>query len=620
MVATCVKTITWHNFLLIRTIECNGCNACLDSKHLCRTSTPIKRVSNASIMKIGTGARLSNMKKRNLDIEKILAQKNKYQKVTDEDSDKIKKDAYLNTIAVDVNRTNHLAKINAEIAKIEKIWAMIQRKMPMINIPNIASDKIAVNKRDTKKTTLNQDELEMIKGIRWNNSLDSIGTLNALLKQLRAMWKRLIITRSNLTKGELGEKLVYDTMINLGLDGEKIRKNVYMLANDGIGKTSETDILFVNKRGVFIFEVKNWGAKGDVLVVTKDGICKNKNGYLFGNEYNQNKNPITQVSRHRRITENLLESKGLTSVNVYPIIVIANYDIEIINESPIKVIRPSLIDNAINTTDNSKEYSLDEQNKILAVIDNGTVKEPTFEIELIGKTENEISSIIDNIYKWYNDEFEWKEKVVRYIEKQIWIKKILWILGKGCLGVLAVVMLVLIFNYLPNTSSNSSDKKQDNKISNKEVKEQQSVTDETTASISEENSKLICNYVYDYIGTYAEPVLDDISAESKHLWASYPLHAENIQISKTVEVYNKDGHSWMIVYFEGDTIADSNYESVHIYGYFIGEDVAYKNDNLESKNLDYAFTISSFSVNNFNHSDIREIQGATGPVHLTMAE
>lgn len=38
-----------------------------------------------------------------------------------------------------------------------------------------------------------------------------------------------------------------------------------------------------------------------------------------------------------------------------------------------------------------------QQNKILAVIDNNTVKEPSFEIELIGKKENEISSIIDEM-------------------------------------------------------------------------------------------------------------------------------------------------------------------------------------------------------------------------------
>lgn len=560
------------------------------------------------------------MRKINLNKEKIIAQKNKYQKVTDEDIDKIKKGAYLNTIAKDVNRTNRLAKINAEISKIENIWAMIQLKMPMIDIPEITADKIAVNKRDTEKITLNQEKLEMIKGIKWNNSLESIGTLNALLKQLRSMWKRLINTRNNLTKGELGEKLVYDTMINLGLSAEMIRKNVYMPANDGIGKTSETDILFVNKRGVFIFEVKNWGGKGDVLVVTKDGICKNKNGYQFGNEYNQNKNPITQVSRHRRITENILESKGLTSVNVYPVIVIANYDIEIINESPIKVIRPSLIDDSINATYNTKEYSLNEQNKILAVIDNSTVKEPLFEIELIEKTENEISSIIDDIYKWYNDEFEWKTQVACYIEQQRKKNQFIWAFAKGGSLVIVVAIIVLMYNFMSNSSSDSNNEEQDNNISIEDGEEQQSVTDEITKSISEENSELICDYIYDYIGTYAEPVCDDISVESKHLWASYPLHAENIQISKTAEVYNKDGHSWIMVYFEGDTIADSNYESVHIYGYFIGRDVAYEGRNLKSQNLDDVFKISNFSVNNFNHSDIREIQGATGPVCLTIAE
>lgn len=186
---------------------------------------------------------------------------------------------------------------------------------------------------------------------------------------------------------------------------------------------------------------------------------------------------------------------------------------------------------------------------------------------------------------------------------------------------LAVVMLVLIFNYWPYNASNYSNEEQNDKISDVEV--QESVTDETPKSISEENSQLICNYVYNYLATYAEPVWDDISVEPKHLWANHLLQAENIQISKTAEVYNKDGHSWMIVYFEGDTIYDSFYGTVHIYGYFIGRDVAYegyKSYNLKSENLDNAFIISGFSVNNFNYLDISDIQGATGPVYLTIAE
>ena len=182
-------------------------------------------------------------------------------------------------------------------------------------------------------------------------------------------------------------------------------------------------------------------------------------------------------------------------------------------------------------------------------------------------------------------------------------------------------MLVLMFKHWTYSSSNSSNEEQNDKIS--DVEEQLSVKDETPKSISEENSQLICNYVYDYLGTYAEPVWDDISVEPKHLWANHLLQAENIQISKTAEVYNKDGHSWMIVYFEGDTIYDSFYGTVHIYGYFIGRDVvyeSYKGYNLKSENIDNIFRISDFSVNNFNHSDISAIQGATGPVYLTIAE
>ena len=68
--------------------------------------------------------------------------------------------------------------------KGDEVTYMIQLKMPMIDIPEITADKIAVNKRDTEKITLNQEKLEMIKGIKWNNSLESIGGIPIIMEAI----------------------------------------------------------------------------------------------------------------------------------------------------------------------------------------------------------------------------------------------------------------------------------------------------------------------------------------------------------------------------------------------------------------------------------------------------
>lgn len=75
--------------------------------------------------------------------------------------------------------------------------------------------------------------------------------------------------KSNDIKGTRGEKLT-ENRINLsklfGKDGEVLR-NIYV--PKGNGETSEIDVLFVTKKGIFVIESKNYS------------------GYIFGSEENQ---------------------------------------------------------------------------------------------------------------------------------------------------------------------------------------------------------------------------------------------------------------------------------------------------------------------------------------------
>lgn len=60
------------------------------------------------------------------------------------------------------------------------------------------------------------------------------------------------------TVGSSGERILYNTMIKkFNIPESQMFRNVYIPTKNG--KTSEIDLLFVSKKGIFVFEVKNYG-------------------------------------------------------------------------------------------------------------------------------------------------------------------------------------------------------------------------------------------------------------------------------------------------------------------------------------------------------------------------
>lgn len=112
------------------------------------------------------------------------------------------------------------------------------------------------------------------------------------------------------SKGEYGERLIWEAILKLSPDN-KILQNLYIPTRNG---STEIDVVWVSRKGIFVFESKNYG------------------GWIFGSEdseqwmqiiYDDRRqfyNPIKQNNTHIYALRRLISK----DVNYYNIVVFSN--------------------------------------------------------------------------------------------------------------------------------------------------------------------------------------------------------------------------------------------------------------------------------------------------------
>lgn len=141
-----------------------------------------------------------------------------------------------------------------------------------------------------------------------------------VLSVLELMWKNgvafvelfdmLIHHKEYKTKGGITERFAYNWLKKLGVSKEQIFRNVYIPVKDS-DKTTEIDLLVLSKKGILVFECKNYSG-----VIYGDGKRKQWVQYLGRKKY-YFRSPVEQNEYHARC---LREFVG-DGVNVYMFIV-----------------------------------------------------------------------------------------------------------------------------------------------------------------------------------------------------------------------------------------------------------------------------------------------------------
>lgn len=93
------------------------------------------------------------------------------------------------------------------------------------------------------------------------------------------LFDRLIFWKEYKTKGGVTERFAYNWLKNLGVSKEQIFRNVYVPVKDS-NKTTEIDLLVLSKKGLLVFECKNYSG-----VIYGDGKRKQWVQYLGKKKY-----------------------------------------------------------------------------------------------------------------------------------------------------------------------------------------------------------------------------------------------------------------------------------------------------------------------------------------------
>lgn len=207
--------------------------------------------------------------------------------------------------------------------------------------------------------------------LRDNNFYDSrnyysglcIQYIESITKELNELIKSSISAK----KGTEGENRVFNHL-NLYKDILYIEDNVRFYVE---GQSVETDCLVICDKGIFALEVKNYGKDGELIKISKDGKWTRH----FGKTVLPIKDVVEQNERHcaikQRIINEALKQKGhnLPYIFVNSIIVIANDNVDIENQTNNVILRTSNIYNYIKNFNTDYTLSKEVQEEIINIID-----------------------------------------------------------------------------------------------------------------------------------------------------------------------------------------------------------------------------------------------------------
>ena len=214
-----------------------------------------------------------------------------------------------------------------------------------------------------------------------------------------------------ITKGQQGEDAVKEILDIF--EGEFISKYNVLLPSSTNAKqeTSETDVCIIAPQGVFVCEVKNIGHEGQTLTISRDGKWLITNDYIIQNDFNNGRStPAHQNNIHCAEIRRFLKTKGFHNTPVFPMVIIANNDIEIDNCSDYPVIRKEFIYNHI-TSANRTVLSKDIRRQIACAFDNVHIPERSFPILTVADPANSIIDYLEKLIAQYEQERLWLENL-----------------------------------------------------------------------------------------------------------------------------------------------------------------------------------------------------------------
>ena len=217
-------------------------------------------------------------------------------------------------------------------------------------------------------------------------------------------------------KGASGETQV-ETYLKRNLNCRILASVILPSASvsEDMPKTAETDLLVISNYGVFVCEIKNYGKSGQLLEILASGefIKKDRSGRAL----ERMGFPFKQNSRHCDAVRKVLADNGLSDVPIYPVVILANPDVIVTNNSNYWVMNMYRFCEAMNAGFNGKMVSAEQLHKVYETIQANRMGERKFPIPCVvdSLTEklDEMSKKLDEVRRseWKKDVLQWKRMV-----------------------------------------------------------------------------------------------------------------------------------------------------------------------------------------------------------------
>ena len=210
------------------------------------------------------------------------------------------------------------------------------------------------------------------------------------------------------TKGAVGENKV-ETYLKRNLSGHILSNVVLPGVQDDpkAPRTAETDMLIICNAGVYVCEIKNYGKAGQMLEVLPDGEMVKKD--FRGNVLEYMGSPFKQNSRHMMAVRQVLRDTCYWDVPICPVVVIADTDVQIVNNSNYMVMTMQQLKDAINNGLGADICTAEQQEAIRQAVERKQLAERKFPIIAVSPVADQVRQAVAVLESGCAGVSQWKQ-------------------------------------------------------------------------------------------------------------------------------------------------------------------------------------------------------------------
>lgn len=195
-------------------------------------------------------------------------------------------------------------------------------------------------------------------------------------------------------KGDIGEENVARILEQSEYAEYTVHNIILDVADEG-GNTNEIDTFVILPHGVAVLEVKNYGGKGQTLVVTDEDKW---NLHGPGRRNKQEKNPAYQNSRHVRATILTLRKLLGRDIPIFPLIVIGNNQVELEKHSNLIVKNTDDFVSYLSSLRSNETLSDEERMQIKKFLEKEDIGANAFAVISYREQINHMKEIVKEIF------------------------------------------------------------------------------------------------------------------------------------------------------------------------------------------------------------------------------